>query len=94
MIVSITQFTRLATDQNGNVLPLGLDRVACEVRTTAGAFAALSAGTKFVRVATDTAIHMDIAGGSTTSADELFPANSVEYLAVRGGETLTIAATS
>lgn len=92
MIVSISQFAALATDQNGNVLPMGKQRLACEVKTAAGAFTALVAGARFVRIATDTAIQMDIDGGATTSADELFPANSVEYLAVDGGETLTIAA--
>jgi hypothetical protein len=94
MIVSISQFATLATDQNGNVLPLGKQRLACEVRTTAGAFTALSVGCRFVRLATDTAIHLDIDGGSTNTSDELFVANSVEYLAVDGGETLTIAATA
>lgn len=92
MIVSITQFQRLARDGNGAVMPLGGDRIACEVRTAAGAFTALGGSTKLIRIATDTAIQMDIAGGATTSADELFPANSVEYIAVHGGETLTIAA--
>jgi hypothetical protein len=94
MIVSISEFAALAMDQNGNVLPLGKQRLACQVRTTAGAFTALQAGTRFVRIATDTAIHMDIDGGSTNSSDELFVANSVEYIAVDGGETLTIAATA
>ncbi len=92
MIVSITQFQRLARDGNGTMMPLGGDRIACETRTAAGAFAALGVGTRLIRIATDTAIQMDIAGGATTAADEFFPANSVEYLAVHGGETLTIAA--
>lgn len=92
MIVSITQFSTLARDGNGNIIPLGKGRNGCEARTTAGAFTPLLAGTKFIRIATDTAIRMDIAGGSTDTADELFPANSVEYLAVNGGEVLTIAA--
>ena len=94
MIVSISQFSTLAQDQNGNVLPLGKQRLACEVRTSAGAFTALSANCRFVRIATDTAIHLDIDGGATTSADELFPAGCVEYLAVDGGETISFAATA
>lgn len=92
MIVSITEFQRLAKDTNGHTLPLGAGRLGCQVRTSAGAFTALGGGTRFVRLATDTAIQMDIAGGSTTSGDELVPANTVEYFAMRGGETLTIAA--
>jgi hypothetical protein len=67
MIVSISEFAALAIDQNGNTLPLGKQRLACQVRTSAGAFTALSAGTRFVRVATDTAIYMDIDGGTTNT---------------------------
>lgn len=92
MLVTVTQFRTLARDQDDNLLPLGRDRLACEARTTAGAFAALDADCSFVRIATDTAIQLDIAGGATSAADELFPANSVEYLAVNGTEVLTIAA--
>jgi hypothetical protein len=91
MKVSITQFRALAVDANGNVMPLGRDRIACEVRTAVGAFAALNADAEFIRVATDTAMQMDITGGATDATDELFPANSVEFLAVHGGEVLTIA---
>lgn len=91
MLVTLTQFRSLARDQDGEVLPLGRDRLACASRTSAGAFAALDSDCSFVRLATDTAIQLDIAGGAVTSADELFPANSVEYFAVNGGETLTCA---
>lgn len=90
MIVTITQFSQLAKDGNGNVIPLGEIRTACEARTSAGAFTTLKSSTRFVRIATDTAIRLDIAGGTTDTADELFPPG-VEYISVRGGETLTIA---
>lgn len=90
MIVTITQFARLANDGNGNVLPLGADRLACEARTSVGAFAALNANTRLVRICTDTTIRLDIAGGTTDTADELFLPGT-EYIAVKGGETLTIA---
>lgn len=91
MLVTITQYLRMARDENGLPMYLGKDRLGCEVRTAAGAFVALNPNTKLIRVATDTAIQMDVAGGATTAADELFPAGSVEYLAVNGGETFTIA---
>ena len=91
MLVTITQFAMLARDENGNILPLGKHRLACEARTTDGAFTALNTGCSFVRLATDTAIQLDIVGGTTDSTDELFPAG-VEYIAVDGGEVLTIAA--
>lgn len=92
MLVTISQFRTLAKDANGNTLPLGDERLSCQARTSAGAFTALDAGCKFIRVATDTAIQLDINGGSTTSADELIPANTVEWFSTDGGETMTIAA--
>lgn len=92
MLVTITQFATLAQDQNGNTLPMGKTRLACDSRTSAGAFPQLGAGCRFVRLATNTSIQMDIDGGTTNTSDELFIANSVEYLAVDGSETLTIAA--
>jgi hypothetical protein len=91
MLVTITEFSQLARDSNGNVLPLGEGRIACNVRTTVGAFPALSGDTELVRIATDTAVQMDIRGGATDSSDELFMPG-VEFIAVTGGETLTIAA--
>lgn len=92
MLVTLSQFTKLGRDALGNVLPLAVDRIACEARTTAGAFTALNGKTRYIRIATDTAIQVDFAGGATTSADELIPANATEYIAVNGGETYTIAA--
>lgn len=91
MIVSLSEFATLAIDQNGSTLPLGKQRLVCQTRTSVGAFAALQAGTRFVRLATDTALYLDIDGGTTNTSDEWFPANSVEYLAVDGGEVMTIA---
>ena len=92
MLVTITEFSRMARDDNGNPLYLGEGRIGCQARTSAGAFSALNDATTFVRLATDTALQMDFAGGVTSSVDELIPAGSVEYLSVRGGETFTIAA--
>jgi hypothetical protein len=91
VLVTITEFSRMARDENGNPLFLGEGRIACQARTSAGSFSALNDATTFIRIATDTAIQMDIAGGSTTAADELFPAGTVEFLSVRGGELLAIA---
>lgn len=90
MIVSITEFSTIATDSNGQAVPLGHGRTACNVRTVVGAFPALGRDTKIIRVATDTNIRMDITGGTTDTADELFLAG-VEYLSVNGLEVLTIA---
>ena len=92
MLVTLSQFTKLGMDANGNVMPLAVDRIACEAQTAAGAFAALNAKTRYIRVSTDTKIQMDYAGGTTTSADELVHANSEVWLAVNGGEVFTTAA--
>ena len=89
MIVTITQFTTLAVDANGNTMPVGDNRIACEARTTAGSFTALSTAARFIRVATDTAIRMDIAGGTTDTSDEIILPGA-EFFAVKGGETLSI----
>ncbi len=90
MIVSITEFATLAKDIAGQKLPLGQDRLACNVRVTNGKFPALHENCRFIRVATDTAILMDIEGGQLSGVDELFVADSVEYIAVTGGEVLEI----
>lgn len=90
MLVTVTEFSRLARDGNSADVPLGAGRIGSQSRTSAGAFSALNGAARLIRVATDTAIQMDTAGGSTTVVDELLPANSVEYFWVRGNEVLTI----
>lgn len=91
MIVTITEYERCANDANGKPIYLGKDRIACQARTSAGAFSALSTRTKFIRIATDTAIQMNVSGGNSGATDEFFPSNNVEYLAVNGGEVFNIA---
>lgn len=93
MKCSITQYRACAVDANGNPIPVGDARgiLGRQCLSAVGAFAALSAECRFIRLATDTAIQMDIQGGATTVADEVFPAG-VEFIAVNGGETFTIAA--
>lgn len=89
MIVTISQFARMATDANGKPIFMGRDRIACEARTTAGTFGALQPEAKFVRVASDTSIHIDVTGGATSNQDDLFLPGA-EYFAVNGGEELSI----
>lgn len=92
MKVTITQYSRLAADSGGTRLPLGRDRLGSETRTTAGTFAAFEAGTRFYRIATDTAIHVNTAGGNTTDQDELMPAGTSEYFSAVGGSAIEIIA--
>lgn len=89
MVTTVTEYRELARDANGYILPLGKGRIASQARTTAGAFASpLNTATRFIRVATDTAIRLNPAGGAPDVNTELLPANSVEYFAVNGGEQL------
>lgn len=87
MKVTITEYRDLASDGAGHAMPLGKNRIRVQSQAAAGAFSALNADTSFIRIATDTAITLDIDGGTT---DELFPVG-VEYMAVNGGEVLTTA---
>jgi hypothetical protein len=93
MLVTITQYTELARDANGNVLPLGGagSRLGCIVADAAEELDPLDAQTRFVRLTTDTAIQIDIAGGATPADGELFMPGT-EHFAVQGGETFTIGA--
>lgn len=90
MLVTISQFRDTAFAGSGHSLPLGRNRMGSEARTTDGAFAALSTDTKFIRLATDTGIRMEIDGGANGSHSEFFPAGSVEFMAVNGGEVFNI----
>lgn len=87
MIVTVTQFRNLAVDKLGQIMPIGGERLVSEKRTTVGAFAALNADARIVRVASDTAIEVVIGGKS-----DYLPANQPEYFSVNGLETVTVAA--
>lgn len=87
MITTITQFDRLATDEAGNLLPIGKLGLASQSRTGAGAFTALDPSCNFMRVASDTAVSLTDAAGRV-----LFIAPNVpEYFAVGGGDVFTLA---
>lgn len=84
---TITQFKRLARTADGDLLPVPETFVASETLTAAGTSAAMAAGTKFVRVATDTAYTIDAYGSSL-----LILANSVEYFPAEELQTFTLVA--
>lgn len=90
MIVTITEYRELAEDADGNKMPMGAFRLASQSRTADGAFAALNEQTTFIRVATDTAIHIDPLGGAVSSADELMPGGSIDFFKVEGGAEISI----
>lgn len=88
MRVTITEYKSLAVDANGHIMPLGKLRLAVQSQTAFGAFAALNADTRFIRIATDTAVTLDIDASAT---DELYMPG-VEFMPTHGGEVLTTAA--
>jgi hypothetical protein len=87
MIVTLTQFDRLAADAAGNMLPLGSIGMGSQSRTSNGAFTALDVACNFLRVAGDTNITLTDATGRVF----YFPANSPEYIGVGGGDVFTLA---
>lgn len=89
MLLTITEYAGLASDDNGNVLPMGRNKIASTGKTAAATHA-LDAQTRFVRIATDTAVQIDMSGGETAAGSEYLLAYTVEFFAVKGGITLDI----
>lgn len=89
MLLTITEYAGLAMDDRGNVLPMGRRKIASTGKTAAATHA-LNAQTTFVRIATDTAVQIDMAGGETGANSELLLAYTTEFFAVKGGTTLDI----
>lgn len=88
MKASVTEFDRLALDNNNYPLVrVGDAREATITNLTAGGSIALQPGTKFVRIATDTALTVDVGGGVT----QFMPANTVDLFHVVKGGTVVIA---
>lgn len=90
MKVQLTEYKRLAKIA-GDLVPVGADRIATQVVTAVGAFAALNVDTRIVRIATDTACQIDFTGGATGATSEFLPANTVEFFQVPSAAVLTVA---
>lgn len=91
MKVNLVQYQALAS-VDGATAPIGGGRLESQTITAAGDFTALNAVTQLVRIATDTAIHVRLTATGATSADELMPANSVEFFEVTGGLVVSVIA--
>ena len=89
MKVTITEYRQLPSDTASNNLLLGSAPSATQVLTVAGSAAATAGDTSYVRVATDTAIHLRQGAGATT-ADPYLPAGSVEYFGCNRTTTFSI----
>lgn len=95
MKVTITAYRSVITDGNGNVVglsgpPIG-ETGGKQLLTAAGAATALPDETAYIRVATDTAIHIRVEGAGATTADPYMPAG-VEYFGADEGQTPSIIA--
>ncbi len=89
MKVTISEYRAAVVDVNGNVLMMSGAPVASQKLTANGTTSAFSDETRFIRVATDTAIHLAWDGGAADT-DPMMPANSVEYFGGYEAATLTI----
>lgn len=90
MKITITQYETIAEGSNGQDLPVGSGYCGTLTATALGAAAALEAGARLVRIATDTAVVVDVASPGVSA--ELLPANSVEFFEVTGAQVLTFSA--
>lgn len=91
MKVTISEYRELPNDFGGNDLPIAGPPVISQKLTAAGNATALADDTRFVRVATDTAIHIKQSTGAADT-DPMMPANSVEYFGASEGTVLSIIA--
>jgi hypothetical protein len=91
MKVTISEYQTLFEDVSGNDLPLAGKAVASQKLTAAGNATALADETRFVRIATDAAIHIK-QGTGAADTDPMMPANTVEYFSAREGIVYSIIA--
>lgn len=86
MKITLNEFATIATDGDGNDLPLGGRCSASQELNAVGAAAALNDDTALVRIATDTAVTSNVYGSGSVA---LHPAGSAEVFYVAGGESIT-----
>ena len=89
MKINIVEYRGVATDSNGNVLPVGGSYVASQSLVVATAASALNSETRLVRIATDEAVTSNVHG---LGSEVLYNAGSEGFFDVAGGETITFAA--
>lgn len=94
MKVTINAFRGVVIDANGN--PVGVagsnidETGGSQKLTAAGTATALPDETKYIRVATDTAIHIKLDGAGAVDTDPQMFANTVEYFGVSEGATPSV----
>jgi hypothetical protein len=90
MTTSISQYYEYPRDGQNQPLPVGTLGATNNTVANSTGSVALASTTRFVRIATDTAIYVDIGAGAATGADLLVPAGAVEFFAVPAGSTVQI----
>lgn len=94
MKVTITAYRAMLEDANGEAAPVAAGAITesggSQKLTAAGTAAALPDETKYIRVATDTAIHIKVSGAGAADTDPQMFANTVEYFGVSEGSTPSI----
>lgn len=90
MKVTITAYRGVMDDGNGNIIGIA-DAIIEEsggeqVQAAAGNFAALPDETRFIRVATDTAIHIKVRGTGAATTNPMMPASTVEFFQAHEGQ--------
>ena len=91
MKVTITEYRQMPSDLDSNDLPLGGTPSVSQVITGAGNAVQCDPDTRYVRVATDSPIHLRW-GANATTADPYLPAGSVEYFGINKGVTFSLIA--
>lgn len=95
MKVTFTAYRAAVEDADGNIIGMAGSPITeaggKQKLTAAGTLGtALPDETKYIRVATDTAIHLKIDGAGAADTDPMIPANAVEYFGVGEGITPSI----
>jgi hypothetical protein len=90
MKVTITAYGEAAQVQ-GQTLGLSGRAISSQKLTAAGSASALPDETRYVRIATDTAIHVKMGAGAADT-DPMMPVGSVEYFGAGEGVEISIIA--
>lgn len=84
----IVEFIEAQNDSQVQVAK-GINAVQNVTYTTAANSAAMTAGTKMVRIIADAAVYLDFNGSAATANSLRLPANTVEYFGVEKGQIIS-----
>ncbi len=89
MKVTITAYRSAIDDGNGHILGMADAPISSQLLTAAGTATALPDETRYIRVATDTAIHFKVEGAGAANTDPLM-VSGAEYFGAHEGLTPSI----